>query len=149
MRCVIAHFSPDTHNIAKKGGITLAATGYIQVHAYTSNAQIPLKDVAVAITEPSGSAIALRLTDRSGQFTEPVPLTVPEFSASQTPNTGVIPYRLVNLHAKLPNYEEIEINNLQVFANTITTQNLELIPLSELPEYWNQVEIFNTPVQNL
>lgn len=149
MRYVIAHFSLPTHSITQKGGINLSATGYIQVHAYTSTAQIPLKDVTVAITEPSGSAIALRLTDRSGQFTEPISVTVPDFSASQTPNTGVIPYRVVNLYAKLENYEEIEINDLQVFANTVTTQNLELIPLSELPEYWNQVEIFNTPGQNL
>ena len=34
-----------------KGGISLASTGYIQVHAYTSRAQIPLKDVAIAIAE--------------------------------------------------------------------------------------------------
>ncbi|MBO5078812.1 MAG: hypothetical protein J6B67_03905 [Oscillospiraceae bacterium] len=127
----------------------MSATGYIQVHAYTSNAQIPLKDVSVAITEPSGPAIALRLTDRSGQLSSPVPITVPDFSASQTPNSGVTPYRVVDLYAKLENYEEIEIKNLQVFADTVTNQNLELIPQSELPEYWNQVEIFNTPGQNL
>lgn len=108
-----------------------------------------MKDVAVAITEPSGSAIALRLTNRSGQFSAPIPVTVPDLSASQTPNTGVTPYRVVNLYAKLENYEEIEIKDLQIFADTVTNQNLELIPLSELPEYWNQVEIFNTPGQNL
>lgn len=127
----------------------MSATGYIQVHAYTSNAQIPLKDVSVAITETTGSGIALRLTDRSGQLPTPIPITVPDFSASQTPNTGIIPYKVVNLYAKLENYEEIEIKNLQVFADTVTNQNLELIPQSELPEYWNQVEIFNTPGQNL
>ncbi len=127
----------------------MPATGYIQVHAYTSNAQLPLKDVAVAITEPSGSAIALRLTDRSGQLSEPLAITVPNLSAGQTPNSGVIPYRTVNLYAKLENYEEIEIKDLQVFPDTITNQNLEMIPLSELPEYWNQVEIFDTKTQNL
>ena len=127
----------------------LSATGYIQVHAYASNAQIPLQDVAVAITDKNGSAIALRLTDRSGQLKEPVAITVPDLSASQTPDTGVIPFASVNLYARLPNYEEIEIQSLQVFADTVTTQNLELIPLSELPEYWHQVEIFDTPKQNL
>lgn len=124
-------------------------TGYIQVHAYTSRAQIPLKDVAVAITNTDGSAVALRLTDRSGQLKKPVAITVPELSASQTPNSGEIPYALVNLYAKTDLYEEIEIENLQVFPNTITTQNLEFIPQAELPEYWNQVEIFNIPPQNL
>ena len=127
----------------------MPATGYIQVHAYASNAQIPLKDVAVAITDTNGSAIALRLTNRSGQFDEPVAITVPDLSASQTPNTGIIPFTAVNLYAKLPDYEEIEVENLQVFAGIVTSQNLEMIPLSELPQYWNQVEIFDTPKQNL
>ena len=42
-----------------------------------------------------------------------------------------------------------EIENLQVFADTTTNQNLEMIPLSELPGRWDQTEIFDTPRQNL
>lgn len=129
--------------------IFLSSIGYIQVHAYTSNAQIPLENVAISITDPKGSAIALRLTNRSGQLDVPIPISVPDLSASQTPNSGVIPYTTVNLFAKLTNFEEIEANDIQIFADTVTNQNLEMIPLSELPEYWNQVEIFNTPKQNL
>ncbi len=127
----------------------MSATGYIQVHAYASNAQIPLKDVAIAIVEPSGSAVALRLTNRSGQLDNPVEITVPDLSASQRPDTGVTPYALVNIYAKIENYEEIEVKNVQVFPDTVTSQNLEMIPLSELPDSWNQVEIFDTPSQNL
>ena len=127
----------------------MSSVGYLQVHTYTSNAQIPLENVAISITDADGSAIALRLTNRSGQLDVPIPITVPELSASQTPNTGIIPYTTVNLYAKLTDYEEIEANNVQIFADTVTSQNLEMIPLSELPEYWNQVEIFNTPKQNL
>ena len=127
----------------------MSAIGYIQVHAYTSNAQIPLKDVAISVTDTDGAAIALRLTNRSGQLDAPIAITVPDLSASQTPNTGVTPFTVVNLYAKLENYEEIEAKNIQVFPDIVTDQNLELIPLSELPEYWNQVEIFDTPKQNL
>ena len=47
------------------------------------------------------------------------------------------------------NFETIEVENLQVFPNTLTVQDLAMIPLSELPESYNQVEIFNTPPQNL
>jgi hypothetical protein len=128
--------------------IFLSATGYIRVHAYTSNAQIPLKDVAVSVTDPNGDPIALRLTDRSG-FIEPVAITVPDRSASQTPDTGIIPYTSVNIYARLENYEQIEVENVQVFAGTVTTQNLAMIPLSELPESWNKAEIFRTTPQNL
>ena len=132
-----------------KGGIRLSATGYIQVHAYTSNAQIPLQGVSVAITDTDGAGIALRLTNRSGTLDEPVAITVPDFSASQTPNTGVIPFAIVDLYARLENFEEISIENLQVFADRITVQDLEMIPIAEFPEQWNQAEIFNIPAQNL
>ena len=127
----------------------MSAKGYIQVHAYTSYAQIPLEDVAISITDTSGAAIALRLTNRSGFLDVPIEIDVPDLSAGQTPNTGVIPFAVVNLYARLNNYEAIEVESLQVFANTTTLQNLEMIPLSELPDSWNKLEIFNTPPQNL
>lgn len=132
-----------------KGGGILSAKGYIQVHAYTSYAQIPLKDVAVSVTDVSGAAIALRLTNRSGFLDGPIEIDVPDLASSQTPNTGVIPYAVVNLYARIANYEAIEIENLQIFPNVTTLQNLEFIPLSELPDNWNKLEIFNTPPQNL
>ena len=131
------------------GGIILSAIGYIQVHAYTSNARIPLEGAAVTITHPDGSAIAMRLTNRSGTLDAPVEITVPDLSASQSPNTGIIPFTNVNLYARLANFETIEIENLQVFAGTLTVQNLPMIPLSELPDSWNKLEVFNTPPQNL
>ena len=132
-----------------KGGIFISTTGYIQVHAYTSYARIPLQYVAITVTDVSGDAIAMRLTNRSGMLDKQIPIEVPDASASQAPNTGVIPYSVVDLYARLENFEEIHIEKLQVFANTVTDQDLEMIPLSELPEKWNQAEIFETPPQNL
>ena len=131
-----------------KGVITLPSTGYIRVHAYTSDAQIPLQDVSVAITDPNGNPITLRLTDRSG-FIEPIPITVPDRSASQSPDSGIIPYTNINVYARLENYEQIEAENVQVFAGIVTTQDLPMIPLSELPDSWNKAEIFRTTPQNL
>jgi hypothetical protein len=127
----------------------LSATGYIQVRAYASYAQIPLKDVAVTVTDTDGSAIAMRLTNRNGQLDQPIAVNVPDISAGQTPNTGIIPFSVVNLYARLENYEEIYIKNLQIFPNTVTTQNLELIPLAEFPDKWNKSEEFDTNIQNL
>jgi hypothetical protein len=131
-----------------KGGIILPATGYIQVNAYTSKARIPLKDVAITVTASDGTAIAMRLTDRSGKI-EPIPVPVPDLEASQTPDTGEIPFARVNLYARQKDFVQIENEDLQVFANTTTNQNLEMVPLSELPDSRGQKEIFFTPVQNL
>lgn len=91
----------------------------------------------------------MRLTNRSGILDSPIEISVPDLSASQSPNTGIIPFSAVNLYARLENYEQIEIENLQIFANTITDQDLKMIPLSEFPEQWNKTEIFNIPAQNL
>ena len=126
----------------------MPATGYIQVHAYSSYAQLPLENVAIAVTSTDGTAIALRLTDRSGQIA-PIAVPVPDLAQSQSPNPEEKPFTSVNLYAHLKGYEQIESENLQVFADTTTLQNLEMIPLAELPQNWSQNVIFNTPPQNL
>ena len=91
----------------------------------------------------------MRLTNRSGRLDEPIEISVPDLSASQSPNTGTIPFTTVNLYARAENFEEIDIENLQVFADIVTNQDLELIPFSEFPNSWNKVEIFQIPPQNL
>ena len=132
-----------------KGGVILPSQGFLQVRAYASNAQLPLRDVAVTVTDAGDAAIAMRLTNRSGLFDVPIAIEVPELSAGQSPNTGVIPFSTVNLYARIEDYEEISIDNIQIFPNTVTVQNLELIPLSEFPAKWNKAESFDTPAQNL
>ena len=127
----------------------MSAKGYIQVRAYTSYAQLPLQYVAITVTDANGSAIAMRLTNRSGTLDMPIPIDVPDISAGQSPNTGVIPFTAVDLIAYLEDYEQVRIEHLQVFPDTVTTQNLEMIPLSELPSQWSKEEVFDTPAQNL
>lgn len=127
----------------------MASKGYIQVHAYTSNAQIPLQNVAVSVTDTSGSTIAFRLTNRSGTLDTPIAIDVPEKVYSQSPNTGIIPFSIVNIYARKDNFELIENLNVQIFPEVITDQNLEMIPLAEFPESYLKTEIFNTPAQNL
>jgi len=55
----------------------------------------------------------------------------------------------VNLYARKKGYEQIEVNQVQVFANTVTDQEFEMIPLSEYPENQSLLEIFTVPPQNL
>ncbi len=123
-------------------------TGYIDVLAFTSKARIPLEDVALTVTASDGTAIAMRRTDRNGQI-QSIPIPVPELSAGLQPDTGVRPFTPVNVYARLDGYEQTENENLQVFPNTVTRLNLEMIPLSELPGSWDKISIFDTPPQNL
>lgn len=126
----------------------LASTGYLQAHIYTSNAQLPLSNVAVVVTSPDGTAIAMRITDRSGLI-DPIEIPVPPLEESQEPGSREQPYTQVNLIAELPGYERIEAENLQIFAGTTTYQNLEMIPLSTEPFGQNQTIHYITPPQNL
>ena len=128
--------------------IPLPATGYLQVHAYASYAQIPLSNVTVTITATDGTAIAMRLTDRSGRIA-PVPIVVPDRSESLSPNPPERPYAVVNLIARLKDYEQIFVDDVQIFADVTTEQELPMIPLSELPESRNKSETFQTYRQNL
>ena len=126
----------------------MPATGFIQLRAYTSTAQFPLKDVAITVTASDGTAIAMRLTDRNGQIT-PIEIPVPDREESLQPDPKERPFAIVNPYARKQGYEQVESENLQVFADTTTYQNLEMIPLAELPNAWDQTVIYNTPPQNL
>ena len=126
----------------------MPANGFLQLRAYTSTAQFPLQDVAVTVTATDGTAIAMRLTDRNGLIT-PIEIPVPDRSESLQPNPPEQPFAQVNLYARKRGYEQVEAENLQIFADTTTYQNLEMIPLAELPQQWDQTVIYNTPPQNL
>ena len=131
-----------------KGGILLDEVGYIQVNAFTSIARIPLENVAISVTAQDGTALAMRLTDRNGLI-RPIEIPVPARSAGLTPDSGVLPFTSVNLYARLEGYEQVENEGLQVFPGTVTNQDLEMIPHSELPASWSKIGVFETPAQNL
>ena len=122
--------------------------GYISILAITSNAEIPLSDVAITVTSTDGTALAMRLTDRNG-LTPSIEIPAPEQSASQQPDTGILPYTAVNVYARREGFEQIENENLQIFPETVTQLILKMIPLSELPSSWDKTILYNTPPQNL
>lgn len=126
----------------------MAATGYIRMHAYTSFARLPLKDVAVTVTATDGTAIATRLTDRSG-LTDPIEIPAPDTSAGTSPDSGTVPYTAVNVYARLEGFEQVQNENVQIFPNVVTEQDIEMVPYSELPESWSKIQVFLTPTQNL
>lgn len=126
----------------------MSSIGYILVRAYASYALLPLEDVAITVTSPDGTAIAMRLTDRSGLIS-PIEIPVPDKSESFHPDPAESPFTCVNLYARHPDYEQVEVENLQVFAGVTTVQNLEMVPLSELPDDRNRSVQFDTPPQNL
>ena len=125
----------------------MSAVGYIQAMAYASRARLPLEDVAVSVVDDEGRLLGLRTTNSSGKTT-PIRLTVPDRAESQSPGQEK-PFVTVNLYARAEGYEQVLIRGIQVFADTVTEQELQLVPLAELPGSWNQVEVYDIPPQNL
>ena len=125
----------------------MSAVGYIQATAYASRARLPLEDVAVSVVDDEGRLLGLRTTNSSGQTTT-IRLTVPDLAQSQSPGQQK-PFVTVNLYARAEGYEQILVRGIQVFADTLTQQDLQMVPLSELPGSWKHVEVYDTPPQNL
>ncbi len=124
--------------------------GYLSVRVYVSEAELPVEGVAVTVTQPSENGsrlLAARLTDESGKIGQ-IAIAAPDRSESQSPGTQK-PWTTVDITADHPNYERILVENVQIFAETQTEQNLTLIPHSRRPEAWNLTEIFNVTAQPL
>lgn len=126
----------------------MSGIGYLQIHAYASKAYIPLKQVAVQIMDSQGTPIAYKLTDRSGLIS-PVEIETPSRSNSLIPNTNNLPFATVTVAARLENYEQIVSSGIQIFPDTTTVQELEMIPIAEFPDSWSRSEAFQTIPQNL
>ena len=126
----------------------MSEQGYITARAYMSNAQIPLENVAVTILSQDGTAIAMRLTGRSG-LTEPVAIPTPDRIDSEAPETKVRPFTDLTGHAWKSCFEHVSARNVQFFSGVTTVQNLEMVPLSELPDRWDENVLYDTPPQNL
>ena len=122
--------------------------GMLAVNAYTGTARLPLQDVALAVTAADGTAIALRLTDRDGLI-QPIEIPTPDTEAGQTPDTNITPYTIVNLYARKEGYRQRENEAVQLFPDTHTRLELELIPFSELPKNWDEIHVYPAASQNL
>lgn len=128
----------------------MASMGYLTVRVYASTAQLPIQNAAAAVTQttPSGTRhLATRLTDDSGR-TEQIAIVTPDLEESLRPGTAV-PFTAVDLTVEHPDYERVLIEGLQIFPGIVTRQDVELLPLQELPPVYNMTEVIDIPAQEL
>lgn len=55
----------------------------------------------------------------------------------------------MTIQALHPDYEQIEVAGVQVFAGVVTVMPLEMVPIPSYPDRYDQVERFDIPAQNL
>ena len=126
----------------------MAQIGTLKIKATASRARLPVEDTSVAVLSDDGKLLALQLTDSSGN-TRPIRVEVPDIANSQSPDPGKPVFRAVNIYARAEGFAQVLMQNVQVFSDTTTVQEIRLVPLSELPGVWNDREVFDTPAQNL
>lgn len=122
--------------------------GYLQVRAYTSDALLPLEGTAISALDTNGNLLAARLTDKSGRI-KPIRVEVPVAADSRNPDYEGQPFTTVVVRAQHPQYEQIRVNQVQIFDGITTMQPLEMVPIPIYPSQLDRTEVFDVPPQNL
>ena len=129
----------------------MSAQGFVQVHVYTSRANTPLTDAVISISRkrPDGGKelLSTQLTNTSGN-TKTIAVTAPDFADSQSPGNGT-PFSVVDIAADLPLFERVVIEDVQIFPDTLTIQDIQLQPRDALPSTWGNTIDFRVQPQNL
>lgn len=128
----------------------MAETGYLTVRTYASRAQLPIEGAVVTLTQPTAQGsklIASRITDENGQISV-IPIPTPNRTESLSPGAAK-PFATVELTVDHPSYDRVLIENLQIFSDIVTQQNIALLPRSDLPEAYNLTEVVDITAQPL
>ena len=138
-------FAADTDNFFPP-----TSTGRIVVEVQTARGSFPVPEAAVIIyrrENGENQVVSFQLTDRSGKTPE-ITVPAPPKSDAQSPSPD-LPFADYNISVRHPMYYTAITDNVQVFGDELTIQNVELIPL---PEFVNETDITKTitiPRQNL
>ncbi len=128
----------------------MPSNGFLRIRVYTSDAQLPVEDATVTVTQPGSRGsrlLATRITDESGLIDT---LTIPAPDRSQSLASGTVaPFTFVDVIVDHPQYERVLVENAQIFAGELSEQNIALIPIEERPQVWNMTEIFRITPQPL
>ena len=114
----------------------MSAQGTLYIRVYTSIAQIPVEGATVVVTERCGEGkrrlLSLQITDQNGTV-RGIRLDTPPAEDSTVPGErqGERPYRRCDIWVEHPGYAMLQVENVQVFPDVETVQEMELIPLGE------------------
>ena len=123
--------------------------GYIRVQVFTASQALPVPNALVAFTQTDGEKIAERTTNLNGQ-TALVEIDTPEKNLSQSPQeNGTKVFSTINIKVTMPMYQSMIFEEVQVFSDEISIQNVFLVPLPEYAEPNNQPSTFTVVPQTL
>ncbi|MBQ4560725.1 MAG: hypothetical protein IJA55_00155 [Clostridia bacterium] len=109
-------------------------TGYLVVAVSTARGNFPIEGAIVRVysTENDDIRLLYTLTTDSSGRTEKIELPAPPLSASQIPDTGVIPYAEYNIDTDYEGYYTTQNINAPVYSGITSIQNVALIPKTDI-----------------
>ena len=121
--------------------------GYVTVRTFTREQISPVSGASVYIVSNGENGEKnierLLITDENGKT------GVVEIELTENPEYDGQPYTLIDIYVYRDAFYTVKVEDVQVFADRITLQNVEMIPL---PENFNEVDdvnIFVVKPQNL
>lgn len=129
----------------------MASYGSIAARVFTSEARIPIVGAAITFTRPGADGetlLAVRLTNFDG-LTEPVDISAPDAAESQSYSPGAVPFAQVDVAVEAEFYDRVLVRGAQIFSDTQSMQNLQLIPTPTLPASYTQTQTFPISAQEL
>ena len=128
----------------------MSGTGFLTVRISTSDAELPIEDATVTVTQdtPGGvKLLAVRITDRSGVVPN-IAIVTPALDESLEPG-GPIPYTAVDVTVDRPGYDRALVENVQLFPGVQSQQDISLVPQSKTPEAFNMTDVVDITAQDL
>ena len=125
--------------------------GSLLVRTYISNMLIPVIGTRVTVTESDENGenlLAFRLTDENGK-TDIIEIETPDIELSLDQDNTEKAYTGVNIKVEKDGFVIFIIKNVQIFANRLSEQNIEMIPLPENSEYDEYSNTYTVTPQNL
>lgn len=107
--------------------------GFLIVSVTSARGSFPISGANVRIysTENDGTQLLYTLvTDESGK-TVKVALDAPPFSASQSPDSGIVPYARYIIDTDYSGYYSVQNINAPIYSGITSIQNVSLIPITE------------------
>ncbi len=125
--------------------------GTVKAVVYISQRTIPIEGANVYIyrdVNGKSELISLRKTNQNGE-TGLVEIDTPDKaeSLSPLPDGSDNPFASVNIFVEAEGYRSVLVHSAQVFAENLTVQNVEMVPLAEpaIREGDRVIDVFVTP----
>lgn len=129
----------------------MSETGKLLARTYVSDMVIPLGKANVTVlgkNDGGNSLIAFRTTDSNGK-TEEIEIATPDFEESRNDSATGERFSTVDIIVEKEGYAVTLIRNVQVFAERLSEQDVEMVPLPEFAEYDDYYNVFTVTPQNL